>query len=293
MSVTEKAATEKKEWKADLKVLSLGAGIQSSTLLYMAASGEIEADAAVFADTQWEPGRVYEHLEKLKTIAADAGIDLRVATVGNLKERVLHQDGAEGAEGSRHFVTIPLHVTDSKGRPGMIRRVCTHDYKIVPIRRTVRDLMKERGAKTVDQIIGISWDEVQRMRESDVKFIRNVYPLVERRMTRQACMAYIEAGGWPVPAKSACIGCPFHDDAFWRDLKKNAPDEWQDAVEFDHAIRGGGRMSGSKELDGEAFLHRTRQPLDLVDLRTPEEKGQGSLFDVGFEENCDGGVCGV
>ena len=36
-------------------MLSLGAGVQSSTLLLMAREGELELDAAVFADTRWEP----------------------------------------------------------------------------------------------------------------------------------------------------------------------------------------------------------------------------------------------
>jgi len=43
-----------------LRVLSLGAGVQSTTLALMAAHGEIEPpDCAIFADTQWEPRAVY------------------------------------------------------------------------------------------------------------------------------------------------------------------------------------------------------------------------------------------
>jgi hypothetical protein len=285
-----------KDWKADLAVLSLGAGVQSSTLLYMAAEGEIHVDAAVFADTQWEPKRVYEHLELLKGIADDAGIDLRVTTKGNLPERVRLQNDAPGsanADGSKtkHYVTIPLHTIDAKGKPGMIRRVCTHDFKIVPIKKQVRVIMAERGARTVDQVIGISLDEFQRMRDSDVKYIRHVYPLVDRRITRNQCIAWIREHGYPMPAKSACIGCPFHSDSFWRYLKDESPEEWDEAVEFDRAIRSGGPMGES--FDGEAFIHRSRQPLELVDLRTAKERGQMSLFDDGFDEACDGGVCGV
>lgn len=285
------------DWKADLRVLSLGAGVQSSTLLYLAAEGVIEADAAIFADTQWEPKRVYEHLDKLRPIADRAGIDLRVVTAGSLPERVKDQASAKNPDGSqsKHYVTIPLHTVDTKGRAGMVRRVCTNDYKIRPIRREVRKLMKQHGATTVDQVIGISLDEFQRMRDSDVGFIRNVYPLVDLRMTRQHCLDWIRERSdvYPMPAKSACIACPFHDDNFWRYLKNESPDEFAEAVEFDHAIRDGGNVG--RALDGQAFVHRSRQPLDLVDLRTPEERGQTSLFgdDEGFGEACDGGVCGV
>ena len=96
-------------------------------------------------------------------------------TAGSLQDRVKDQGGAVNPDGSasKHWVTIPLHTVDSKGRAGMIRRVCTNDYKIRPIRREVRKLMKQHDARTVDQIIGISLDEFQRMRDSDVGFIRN------------------------------------------------------------------------------------------------------------------------
>ena len=53
-----------------LRVLSLGAGVQSSTILLMMMNEEIKpADVCIFADTGNEPKEVYEHLEKLKTIS--------------------------------------------------------------------------------------------------------------------------------------------------------------------------------------------------------------------------------
>lgn len=52
-----------------LRVLSLGAGVQSTTLALMAAHGEIGPmpDCAIFADTGWEPAAVYEHLAWLRS----------------------------------------------------------------------------------------------------------------------------------------------------------------------------------------------------------------------------------
>ena len=49
----------------DLEILSLGAGIQSTALYLMSLNGEFEKtpSAAIFADTQWEPKEVYEHVE--------------------------------------------------------------------------------------------------------------------------------------------------------------------------------------------------------------------------------------
>ncbi len=47
-----------------LRVISLGVGVQSSTLLLMSLKGEIlpRPDVAIFSDTQWEPAHVYEYL---------------------------------------------------------------------------------------------------------------------------------------------------------------------------------------------------------------------------------------
>ncbi|MBP2230768.1 3'-phosphoadenosine 5'-phosphosulfate sulfotransferase (PAPS reductase)/FAD synthetase, partial [Azospirillum agricola] len=52
-----------------LRVLSLGAGVQSTTLALMAATAEVGPmpDCAIFADTEWEPHGVYEHLDWLET----------------------------------------------------------------------------------------------------------------------------------------------------------------------------------------------------------------------------------
>jgi hypothetical protein len=46
--------------KPDLRVLSLGAGVQSSTVLFKMLEGEIPmADVSIFADTGNEPKAVY------------------------------------------------------------------------------------------------------------------------------------------------------------------------------------------------------------------------------------------
>ena len=52
-----------------LVVISLGAGVQSSTMALMAANGELpKPDCAIFADTGNEPKAVYTYLDFLKKI---------------------------------------------------------------------------------------------------------------------------------------------------------------------------------------------------------------------------------
>ena len=69
-------------------LLSLGAGVQSTTLLILAARGDLEPlDGAVFADTGWEPAAVYTHLDRIeRDIATPAGIPMHRICFGNIRD---------------------------------------------------------------------------------------------------------------------------------------------------------------------------------------------------------------
>jgi len=265
-------------------IISLGAGVQSTALCLMAARGEFDVtpELAVFADTGWEPRHVYDHLKWLTAELSPAGIEVVVGSAGNLRDDLTNF--ASG--GGKRYASPPLYVrgdgmAGTKRSPeGMLRRQCTREYKVEVIARVLR----ERGfgpSHPVEQWIGISLDEVIRMKPSRIQWTRTRWPLIERRLTRQDCKTWLLDHGHPIPGKSACIGCPYHSDAVWRDLRDNRPDEWAEAVAVDRAIRE------LPMLDGQAFLHRRRVPLDEVDLSTPEERGQ-----LSFSDECEG-MCGV
>lgn len=189
----------------------------------------------------------------------------------------------------RRYVTLPVYVRKpGAAREGIGRRQCTKEFKIEPIQRQVRALLKEWDVKprpgAVEQWIGISLDEVSRVKESRVKYITHRWPLIEQRMSRQSCLVWLEKNGYPQPPRSACIGCPFHSDHEWRQIRGN-PEEWQQAVEFDRLIRDGGPTGA---MIGENYLHRSLVPLDQVDLSTAEDRGQNALWN----NECEG-MCGV
>lgn len=69
-------------------------------------------------------------------------------------------------------------------------------------------------------------------------------------------------------------------------MKDDDPKSWNDAVEFDKALRSGKRNAfGAKEP---VYLHSSMIPLDEVDLSTETDKGQLDLF----TNECEG-MCGV
>jgi hypothetical protein len=85
-----------------LRILSLGAGVQSSTLALMIEHGEIPmVDAAIFADVKGEPKKVYEWLEYLKTKVTSYPI--HVVTYRDLK-----QDLLDIANGTGKKIPIPF-----------------------------------------------------------------------------------------------------------------------------------------------------------------------------------------
>jgi len=78
----------------------------------------------------------------------------------------------------------------------MIRRQCTKDYKIVPIRPKVRELVGLAGRRSpdmpiVEQWIGISLDEAIRMKPSCDDWQVDRWPLIEQRLWRQDCLRWL------------------------------------------------------------------------------------------------------
>lgn len=201
--------------------------------------------------------------------------------------------GGRAQAALKRFVTIPAHLLHKNGKHGFGRRQCTTHYKIEPIYRKIRQMLgkgpRERiSAGSVVQWVGISVDEIIRATPSKVKFAVKRFPLLEARMHRHDCLRWLERNDYPAPPKSACIGCPFHDNARWRDLRDNRPDEWADAILIDKAIRRPIDRLGIPAMKAEQFLHAQRVPLDEVDLSTPADHGQIDLFN----HECEG-MCGV
>lgn len=265
-----------------IRVLSLGAGVQSTTVLRMCLAGEIEPiQHAIFADTGWEPKAVYEHLAKIRKEAEAQDVEVHVVSHGNLRDDALTP--------GKRYASIPFHLVKEDGEHAMARRQCTSEYKLKPLKQKQRELAGLKPGERCQEhrittLIGISWDETQRMKDPLFPWIQNEFPLVDRRLTRHDCLEWNEKHGFDLPPRSSCIGCPFHNDAEWRAIK-DSPEDWAEAVAFDNAIR---TSAVPVNLTAKPYLHRSRQPLEEVDLRTVEEKGQGNLFEMECE-----GMCGL
>ena len=258
----------------EITYLSLGWGIQSFTIAAMAALGKIPPiDLAIHADTTHEASGTYEHARKWTPWLGKRG--LPVVTVAAPNTNIFDRESKRG-------IFIPAITVDrNNGSKGMLSRQCTNRWKIRPIRTKLRELL-DRRPRTGDirALIGISLDEWHRMRSSDVKYIENVYPLVDLRMTRQECIAWLQDHGLDIPPKSSCVFCPYHSPSHWKALKREAGTDWDYAVAADAAIREG-------RPNHTLFVHRNGLPLETA-VRIPEDYGAQQME---LDMPCDGGVC--
>ena len=116
---------------SELSFLSMGWGVQTWTLAAMMALDEHpRADFVVFADTTHENPQTYEFIHTWEPWLGDHGV--KTVTVKAKRTDVVREDWSNS-------VLIPAFTSDAlSGKPGQVKRQCTHDWKITPIRKFIR-----------------------------------------------------------------------------------------------------------------------------------------------------------
>ena len=252
------------------KFLSYGAGMQTFALLVMAEQGEIDIDEVVFADTGAEHMETYHHIEEVaKPICNRIGIPFttvrmqkEVDDISGLSEREIddykamlrdtsslksrterinaHKEYAIEHEIPRRVVSSLRDEIIARRRVPSINpssRWCTSDAKLIPIHRGFIRLEQQKGnyIKPCTALIGLSYEELTRMYKPHLTEYVVEYPLIDKKMTRKDCVAYVERFGYNSPPKSGCYFCPFQGKAQWRSLLHTHPDMYWDAVGMEEA----------------------------------------------------------
>ncbi len=261
-----------------LRTFSYGGGWQSTAALVLAAEGEIDFPTFLFANV----GDDSEHPDTLRYVRE---IAMPYALANGIELVELHRRGRFSAETllenmTRHNEKTGAHIIPlflSSGKPGM--RSCTSNFKI----RRIAAWQRAHGASKTDRAItglGISLDEFQRARtDSGIAWQTLTYPLIDLRLTRQDCGNIITRAGLPIPGKSACWFCPFHNITGWRNMRRDTPEL------FDKAVALEKRMSDQSEAHGHdrVFLSRTLIPLDRACA--------GEQLEFDFDDTCESGFC--
>lgn len=260
------------EHTAPLVALSLGWGVQSFGLAAMSALGELpKVDVAIHADTTHEREATYRFAERWTPWLEEHGVKV-VAVQPAARAAVAYPTRKE-----TWAVNIPAF-TKSPDSDGQIKRQCTGTWKLRPIRKW---LQARRAGHPVEMWLGITTDEIGRVKPSDVGYVTNRWPFIERRWRRSDVMAWLGRHDLEIPPKSACVFCPFASNAAWRALQ--GTEDWAKAVAVDEQVR-------AARPPFDLFLHASRIPLAQVDLRSEQERGQMALD--GFDNECSG-HCGL
>jgi 3'-phosphoadenosine 5'-phosphosulfate sulfotransferase (PAPS reductase)/FAD synthetase len=247
----------------------------------MSALGELpRLDVVITADTGWERQATYEARDFYVEWLRAHGLRVEIVSEGNIK-----QDGAI------EHIHIPFFTSDG----GPLQRQCTRHFKIVPIKRRLRELAGYHATRPphppageIELWLGISWDEFTRMKESPVQFMRHRWPLIELKMSRNGCIDYLAGKGLPVPPKSACIGCPYRSASEWLEMREEAPDEWREVVIFDESNRHNPLANSTAD---ELYVYKQAVPLAEADLEADAKRErQGKQLPLMI---CESGFCMV
>lgn len=265
-----------------MKILSFGAGTQSTALALMACENVLAMrdgkpiphpaipiyDAVIICDLGAEPSWVRVQTDFVKNVCGHCNIPFYEI------ETHLYQDLIENY-GRKRTVAIPWWTKRPDGKEGKIgKRACTADYKIERVAQFARwnVLGYKKGQKTRtedikahEMHIGFSAEESSRISENPNKLFNSRYPLIELGLTRADNYRYtLDVWGLDTKA-SACLFCPYHQNYFFQYIKEHEPESWQKAVEIDNILRD---RKPYYPMEVEMFVSRSRKRLE--DL-TPDD----------------------
>lgn len=267
-----------------MKILSFGAGMQSTALALMSCENAMAGypvhpevpiyDDVVFCDLGFEPPWVKEQAEFTRNACEKAGIHYKEIP------SPLYQDFMTNF-GERRTISIPWWTIKADGHKSKMPRNCTIDYKVELISKYVRwellgykkgQRLRPEDKKAHEMHMGFSYEERKRCKESPNPMFVNKFPLVDMGLVRADNYAYIR-DVWGLDTKaSACSFCPFHRNYFYAYLKNNVPDDYRRLVEMDELLRD---KNPKPPMDSDLFISRSRKRLeDLL----PEDCNDAECF---------------
>lgn len=245
-------------------VWSYGGGTQSAAIAVMILKGDLpKPDIVCMADTSREVSETWTYLNNVVQPALDKiGIKVNVIPHSYAYWDIVKE--------KKDDILLPAF-TRKFGTVGKMPTFCSNEWKQRPVRRWLR----EQGVEQCDLWLGISTDEMERMKISDKKWVHNVYPLIEIVPTsRSKCVSTVENYGWPTPPKSRCWMCPNMSPRDWRQLRDRFPDDFQKAVELEADLQ---------KVDPMIYLHSLGILLEEAVIQSDQ---QSDMFD-----GCDSGFC--
>lgn len=233
-------------------VHSYGGGVQSVAILCLVAEGRLsKPELAIMADTGRERSSTWRYLhDHALPLMQQIGIPFEIA--------------------GHDLATVDLYSHKGELLPpvftktGKLRTFCSNEWKKDVVFRRLRQLGYGPKNPIIDWL-GMSLDEIHRMKQSDVRWIETHWPLVfDVPLRRIECETVIERFGLPLPRKSSCWMCPHLNDSEWSEIKEHDPDDFAKAIEVDAIIRANDKRGG-------VWLHKSLVPIGEVEFASQQE----------------------
>ena len=215
-------------------IISYGGGVQSTALVVLAMQRGWRIDEIVHVDLL--DAEAPNTREYVKCFAG------WLRETYNRSITILQRDLYGDMLARPAFTPAPWRAKDGSF---MLKRQCTRQYKVEPIRRY---LYQQYKREKIQLMLGIGVDEFHRMRDSGFKRIENVYPLVDERLTRNDCRAILERAGLATPPKSSCWFCPYRSARSQAELIRQYPALREMAVELERRINDERRARGKDAI---------------------------------------------
>ena len=240
-------------------VWSNGGGTQSAAIAVLILTRQLpKPDICAIIDTGREVQSTWDYLNNIVQPEFKK-IGIEIHRIPASKYRTVDLYSKTGK------LLLPAWTTQS-GYLSKLPTYCSNEWK----QRVMRRWLREQGIKECKMWLGISWDEVIRMKPANVGWIKNEYPLIEIvRMRRDICVKTVQDYGWPSPPRSRCWNCPHQRKDEWDELPDN---EIKAAINLDINIR---------KKDAHVYLHYSGKPL-AIGIEEVDSQSELDLCDSGY-----------
>lgn len=249
------------------EIWACGGGTQSAAIAALIIQGKLpKPDYALIVDTNREKSQTWDYLANVIQPAMRA-IGLDIVRIDRRQYATVDLYSQNGND-----MLIPAFTT-LNGQTSKMPALCSNEWK----QRVMMRWLREQGVESGTAWMGISLDEMRRVRTPNTKWLQLRYPLIfDIPMRRSDCVALVQAVGWPDPPRSSCWMCPNMRNGEWREMKEHYPQDFADAVELERELR---------LKDPHLFLHESCLPLTEVNFTDY----QTTLID----KTCNSGYCFV
>lgn len=235
---------------ARTEVWSCGGGTQSGAIAVLIGSGKLpRPDICFLTDTGREKSSTWPFVNGfIRPQLEKASIELHVIKSSEF-------GGGKLFGGEDNNTPLMPGYTNITGEIGKLSPFCSGKWKQDIAERWLRSI----GVVTCRNWIGISVDEIRRVRKQHRDWLELWYPLIfAAPMRRHECVSLIRSTGWMghIP-HSACYMCPNMGESEWIDLKMNWPEDFAAACAVEAEVRA---------VDPHFFCHRSCVPLAEVDF---------------------------